>query len=286
MRIKFSSEREEQTALSEVSRGSLPVKNSNKLRNGLIGGGVIAALAVGAGVAGIIYVNSGEKLAEVPTTDAPVDPTETAASTEPETQPSTPENSFDTEVGFRTDVYTTPESLIQAAVDMNTQWLNDGATEENLNAAFSMNNPLTTEEFSAELAAQTDQKYIESVFASDWESDIDIASFVEKTVNNHKNTLNLFFTTNNLSGSNPEDVEPYRREANLIAVERSTENSDGSWTIVTIRNEIDNDDKNRADQLTAGVRSDEFEIPARVVFTWTVEGDRWVLSDLQNLGPA
>jgi len=268
--------------LENQSNESIPVKKSNKLRNGIIGGGVIAAIAVGAGVIGISNFNNGEKPAEVPATSAPVDPTESAAPSEPEVQPTTPENSFNTEVGFSAEVYTTPESLIRAYVDANTQWINDGATAENRDLLYGMTTGLIPEEFANKIASETDQKYIDSIFSSDWESDIDVSGFINKTVANHESTLNLFYITGNYSGSNPEDVEPYRREANLISIESTTENSDGSWTIVTIQNEIDNDDKNRADELTQSSEVSEFETPVRVISTWTLQGGRWVISDLQG----
>jgi len=63
-----------------------PEKKNNKLRNRIIGTGVIAALAVGAGIIGINAANSGEKPAEVPSTSAPVDPSDNGEET-PVTDP-------------------------------------------------------------------------------------------------------------------------------------------------------------------------------------------------------
>lgn len=261
-----------------------PEKRSKK--KGLIIGAAGLALAIAAGTGiGFAVSANGEKPPTATESSAPVDPSEE----NPETpaNPSTPEAAYDTEAGFSTEVYTTPEALAEAGIEMSTQWFNDGANAETTEEAFAISNPLSIEDFSAQLAAETDQNYINSVLVSGWESNPNLVGFVNNMTNNHKNTLNLYFITSNFSGQFPEDVEPYRREAHLISVESTTVNPDGSWTIVTIENESDNDDRNRANELTGDTAiNDPFEVPSRISQTWVVQDGRWVISQIQNLGDA
>ena len=70
-----------------------------------------------------------------------------------------------------------PEALIEAFLERQTEWINSGATQEDVNKALESGN---MDAYIDQVAAKYDALFINALLPSDWESDQTLRSFVRE----------------------------------------------------------------------------------------------------------
>lgn len=213
---------------------------------------------------------------EAPEVVAPEDPTD-----DPEVVAPT-ELRFNTSEGFSSEKYPTPESLAQGLfTDAITEWYNAGGTDENFEALIASH--LETREFVARVTEPVDDEYINAIFAEGWESNPEVATWIERMERIHLDNVQYNLITRNVDGTAPEDKEPYYRGSELVQLVETSSLTDTQLTMTIDTREHDNASNNRVGEEL----SDNIQVRGetnRATIGWTLIENQWMITSFHYVG--
>ena len=237
----------------------------------------IALLGGGAAVGYNLMNQSAPNTEPIPA--APVDPSDEAPIDAPEVEnPEGTTPSIETVIsGIDAEIINDPETLSSTFIDnvVNT-WQYYGATPENAEIARTSGDLVGT---AAQIAAESDQVFIDNYLASDWESNPRLVEWVNGMKETHADSLVIYFKTSNPEIT-PENIEPYHAWLEQQSVASTEVNPDGSISIQTIEQFKDNRDMNiigEADNFTINGRFNTDMLTTR---TYIVENGKVKINDM------
>jgi hypothetical protein len=213
--------------------------NKKKSRKGLIAG--LASTAAGALiVGGVAYgINSANQapgqIDETEQIDDPVTSPEDNEGQTPEVIPTVESLSISAEELSNPDAFM--ETYLEERI---TAWFNSGATPENAQRAAEMG---FSAEFAQQIAAETDQIFIDALLVDNWESNPRLVNWVNTMKEIHWETLQLYYATS-YPDLTPEDKVAYARFSNFDSMISFTMNPDGSVVEQNNEHNSDNADQN------------------------------------------
>lgn len=171
--------------------------------------------------------------------EAPADPIDTGEVATP-TEPEVFQRPLD-QLTISADVLNNQDELATQFIEERvTEWINHGATPENVVLAYDFDGGIRA--FAEQLAAQSDQAFIDSLVISGWEN-TPLKSWVDKIKQEHVEALVLYFST-----ARPDletfDIVPFTMRDNYTSIESYAVNADGSVTLQTIEHSEDNSEQN------------------------------------------
>jgi hypothetical protein len=132
-----------------------------------------------------------------------------ASSTSPAPTPETIPG-FDINTGIKAELFTTPEAVAEVLSEVETQWINDGATPGNIEVAANEG----MEDFARRIAAENRVKYGNALFQPNWQYGNAIKSYLDAMEYENMVTIEFYIRTSPAHGQqNPGDTVPYRMES-------------------------------------------------------------------------
>lgn len=213
-----------------------PNKKTHRGRNGLLMGGTAVATAL---TTVLVVGGINNSVNRAPDQDDETEQIDDPITT-PEVAPTVESISISAEALSDPDAFM--ETYLEERI---TAWFNSGATPENAQISREEGFSHT---FAQQVAAETDQIFIDALLVEDWQSNPRLSDWVARMKEIHWETLQLYFATS-FPELTPEDEVPYARFSNYVTMVTYTVNPDGSVTEQNSEYNSDNADQNSIGEL-------------------------------------
>lgn len=250
-----------------------PVETEKKKgKKGLIVGisaGIAGAAVVAASLASITYANNEKPPVTVGEHDEKIVDDEDIKVDE---EPSTPESYLPSREEIEIPAGLDAEAFAQAFIEKQNNWLNEGNEDILVDRSIEANAEWT--EFSTIVTKENAAVYAAALLGDEWESNPDVAPYVEKMQLANEGIMRFYVTTAWNRDQHPENIEGYYYIRSVESV-RIINSSETERTIEISYKNIDNTDKNSHEPyLSSG---------GTLLITSSVVGDTEIITKISDI---